>query len=138
MITLGIFQTGVMPTDLLFCNQCKVVKVVHGDRSDDHYNQSDTWRMMAIYHCYSTRALLVLVVVLSLLSSTSHTHTNIQTNMHTHACTHAHTHKLLLLCCCCLFFFFFCSQSTKHLADFFYFGGNINADLNWEILKITG
>jgi len=91
VITLGIFQTGVMPTDLLFGNQCKVVKVVHGDRSDDHCNQSDTWRMMAIYHCYSTRALLVLVVVLSLVPLT-HTHTQTYKQICTHMHAHMHIH----------------------------------------------
>ena len=57
VITLGIFQTGMMPTDLLFCNQCKVVKVVHGNQSDNHCNQSDTWPST------TTRALLLVLVL---------------------------------------------------------------------------
>ena len=132
-----------MPTDLFFCNQCKVVKVVHGNRSDDHCNQSDTWPST------TTTALLVVLSLVPHACTHTHTHTHTHTSMHacTHACTYTHASSAFLLLLLLFILFLFCSQSTKHLADFWFFGEykcwsllvkywkllvNVNPGMGWE------
>ena len=69
---LDIFQTGVISINY-------VVKVVFGNQSDYHYNQSNTQPS---------------ILPLALLPSPSRTHAHTHAHTHTHTCTHTHN-----LCC---------------------------------------
>ena len=79
VIMLDIFQTGVISINY-------VVKVVFGNQSDYHYNQSNTQPS---------------ILPLALLPSPSRTHAHAHT--HTHTCTHTDTYTQSVLFCYCCF-----------------------------------
>ena len=64
------------------------MKVIHRNRSDNHYNLSDTLPSVDT----TTRALLTNTLFSSLAVKHTHTHTHTHTPTHTHTHTHAHTH----------------------------------------------
>ena len=90
-----------------------MVKLVQGNQSDNHCNQSDTWLSIPVSELYQPTP--------SSIPHLKHTHT---THTHTHTCMHAHTHttctlsQVTVLC----FNFFRTNQTnswyTRQTADF--------------------
>ena len=70
------------------CDINKVVKVVHRNQSDSHWNQSSTWPSVLLLELYwQTNTLLP-------SPSRTHTHTHTRTHGHTPMDTHTHTHTM--------------------------------------------